>query len=103
MYGVCSHVIVLGLSVSVLVPSVVCAVVALTVIRVLLFMREVSMLIECDGDGNAGVGVGECMGGICGSGVVLIQETMKEMSVSVVRGVRGIGGVYEMCLCLTRG
>ena len=34
------------------------AVVAVTVIRVMLFMLHVCMLRECEGDGNAGVGDG---------------------------------------------
>ena len=41
----------------VVVPNVV-AVVAVTVMRVLLFMLHVCMLRECEGDGNAGVGDG---------------------------------------------
>ena len=36
------------------------AVVALTVMCVLLFVCEVSMLRECEGAGNAGVGSGRC-------------------------------------------
>ena len=48
----------------VLVPYVVGAVVAVTVMRVLLFVLDVSMMRECDGDGNAGVGDGGC--GECG-------------------------------------
>ena len=34
------------------------AVVAVTVMRVLLFVSHVCMLRECEGDGNAGVGDG---------------------------------------------
>ena len=55
--GVCSQVVVMGpVCEVVLVP---CVVVALTVMRVLLFLCEVGMLRECGGDGNAGVGAGE--------------------------------------------
>ena len=49
------------------------AVVAVTVMRLLLFVLRVYILRECDGDGNAGVGDG---GGV---------------------------GVCEMCMCLARG
>ena len=63
-----------------MVSCVVGAVGALTVMRVLLFLCEMSMSGECEVDGNAGVGAGgglftvsaECiwyMGGIPGSGV----------------------------------
>ena len=38
---------------------VVCVVCVVTAMRVLLFVWEVSMLRECEGDGNDGVGVGE--------------------------------------------
>ena len=44
---------------AVLVPYVVGAVVALTVMRVLLFVLDVSIRRECEGDGNASVGDGE--------------------------------------------
>ena len=55
----------------------------------------------CDGDDNAGVGAGggvvavragwESMGGTRGSGFVSTAADMLELS--VVRGVRGVGGV----------
>ena len=55
----------------------------------------------CEGDGNAGVGDGggvivvstghEYMGGTCGSGNVF-------STADVVHGMRGIGGVCEMCI-----
>ena len=40
-----------------MVPYVVGAVVAVTVMHVLLFVLHVCMLRECEGDGNAGLGV----------------------------------------------
>ena len=92
----------------VLIPCVVGAVVAFTVMRVLLFVCEVSILRECEGDKNAGVGAWgvvvavsvrhEYMGSTRGSGVVSNADDVQEMS--VVRRVRG--GVCEMCMCLAR-
>ena len=41
-----------------MVPYVVCAVVAVTVMHVLLFVLHVYMLRECEGDENASVGSG---------------------------------------------
>ena len=56
----------------------------------------------CEGDGNDGVVAVsvacECMGGTRGSGVVSCADDVLEMS--VVRGVRGVGRVCEMCLAL---
>ena len=61
-----------------MVPYVVGAVVAVTVMHVLLFVLHVCMLREYEGDGNDGVGSGGCvvavsayMGGTRGSGVLL--------------------------------
>ena len=42
-------------------------VVSVTVMRVVLFVLDVRMLRECEGDGNAGVG--EEGGVVCGEGV----------------------------------
>ena len=73
-------------------------------------MLRVCMLRECECDGNAGVGDGrcvvavsagcECMGGTYGygSGVVSSANDRLEMS-----GVRGVGGVCELCMCLDLG
>ena len=79
-----------------------------TVMRLLLFVWDVSILQECEGDGNAGVwdvgcvvSVSEYMGGTHGSGIVSFADDVLEMS--VVLGVRGVGGVCEMCMCLARG
>ena len=41
-----------------MVPYVVDAVAAVTVVHVLLFLLHVCMLLGCEGDGNAGVGFG---------------------------------------------
>ena len=41
------------------------------------------------------------VGGTPGSGIV--SNTADVLGVSVVRGMRGIGGVCEMCMCLARG
>ena len=54
--GVCSHV--WSVCEVVLVSCVVGVVVALTVMHVLLFVCEISMMRECEGDGNAGAGAG---------------------------------------------
>ena len=77
------------------------AVVSVTVIRVLLFVWDVSVLRECKSDGNAGVRAVGCvvtlsvgcdyMGSTCGSGIV---------SSTYECGVRGVGGVCEICMCL---
>ena len=70
--------------------------------EVLYWIDHVRSSIECEGDGNAGVGSGGgvialsvYMGGTCGSGVLSSAGDVLEMSV-----VRGVGGV---CMCLARG
>ena len=42
----------------------------------------------------------ECIGGTCGSDFVSTAEDVLEMR--VVREVRGVGEVWEMCMCLAR-
>ena len=79
----------------VLVPYV-DAVVAVTVICVLLSVLHVCMLSECEGDGNADVRDGgsicvvsaghQCMGGARGSGTV--SSAADVLWMSVVRGMR---------------
>ena len=60
----------------------------------------------CKVDGNAGVGDGRGVvraGHVCstrGSGIV--SSTANVLWMSVVHGMRGVGGVCEMCMCLTR-
>ena len=61
-------------------------------------------LLGCDGDGKAGVGPGGSvvavstyMGSARGSAVLSSAGDVLEMSV-----VRGVGGVYDMCMCLAR-
>ena len=93
----------------VLVPYV-DAVVVETVIRVLLFVLYVCMLRECEGamvtkmlvwgPGRWVVVSAEYayMGGTRGSCFVFTADDVLEMS--VVRGVRGVGG--EMCICLAK-
>ena len=76
---------------------------AVTVVRVLLFGLHVCMLRECEGDGNAGVRDGEAVvvmnaghvGCTHGSGIV--------SGAADVLGMRRLGGVCEMCMCLDRG
>ena len=67
-----------------------CAVVAVTVMHVLLFVLHVCVC--CEGDGNAGVGSGggvvavsACMSATRGSGV--LSSTGDVLEMSVVRGV----------------
>ena len=62
-------------------------------------------MLVCVGDGNAGVGFGggvvtvsAYMGGTRDSGVLSSAGDVLEKSV-----VRGVGGVYDMCMCLARG
>ena len=62
-------------------------------------------MLECEGDGNAGVGSGggvvavsAYMGGIRWSCVFSSAGDVLEMSV-----VGGVGGVCYMCQCLARG
>ena len=87
---------------------VLCVVSAVTVRRVLLFVCDVSMMRECEDDGNAGIGdwrgvvavsaMDEYMGDTRGSCIVFSADDMLDMS--VVHGVRGV--VCEMCMCLAR-
>ena len=80
--------------------------VAVTVMRVLLYMLHVCMIRECEGDGNAGVEDGGDVavvsaghiGGTRGLGVVSCAADV--LGISVVRGMRGDRG---MCMCLARG
>ena len=63
----------------------------------------------CEGDGNAGVGdrVGVVVvsaGNVSeprGSGIV--SSAADVLGMSVVRGIRGVDGVCEMCMCLAWG
>ena len=41
------------------------------------------------------------VGGTCGSGI--LSSATDVLWMSVVRGLRGVGGVCEMCMCLARG
>ena len=43
----------------------------------------------------------EYVGGTRGSGIVYSAADL--LGMSVVRGMRGVGGVCEMCVCLARG
>ena len=84
------------------------AVIAVTVMRVLLFVLDVSMLRECEGDGSGDVGdkggvVGvsachEYVGGIRGSDIV--SSAADVLGMSVVRGMKGVGRVGELCMRL---
>ena len=87
------------------------AVVHVTVMRVMLFVLHVCVLIECEGSMVTEILVW-CPGGgvvvvsagceyMCGSGFVSTADDVLEMS--VVREVRGVGGVCEMYMCLARG
>ena len=73
----------------------------MTVMRVMLFVSDVIMLSDCEGNVNAGV-VSVSAGykyvdGTCGSGYA--SSTADVLGMSVVRGMRGVGGVCEMCMC----
>ena len=66
------------------------------------------MCVWCEGVGHAGVGgvavvsAGhQCVGGTHGSGIVSSAADVLEMS--VLRGMRGVGGACEMGMCLSRG
>ena len=80
------------------------AVVAVTVMHVLLFMLHACALRECEGDGNAGLGsvggvvaVSAYMGGTRGSGVLSSACDVLEISM-----MRGVGRVCDMCMCMAR-
>ena len=88
-------VVVLGLSLEVVLVAYVDAMV-------------VCMLKECEGDCNTGVSDGggvvemsaghEYVGGTHGLGIV--SNAAVVLGTSVVRGIRVVGGVCEMCMCL---
>ena len=84
----------------------------MTVMRVLLFVLHVCMLRVCEGDDNAGVGGGGGGGGAVGvtaghvggtRGSGIVSSAAGVLGISVVRGMRDVGGVCEMCMCLARG
>ena len=83
------------------------AVVAVIVMRLVLFVLHVCILRECEGArltamlvwGVVVVSTGN-VGGTRGSSIVSSAADMLWMS--VVRGMRGVGGVYEMCMCLSQ-
>ena len=57
------------------------------------------MLREC-GDGGVVVVSAEQVGGTRGSAIV--SSAADVLGMSVVRGMRGVGGVCELCMCLAR-
>ena len=82
------------------------AVVSVTIMHVL-FVLHVCMLRECEVEGNAGVGDGGVVvvsaghvGSTRGSGIVF--SAAETLGMSVVPGMREVGGVCEMCICLAR-
>ena len=62
---------------------------------------------ECDGDGNDGVVAvsagNEYMCGTRGSGIMSTCSADSVLHLNLVRGMRSVGGVCEMCMCLARG
>ena len=68
------------------------------VMCVLLFVLYVCMLRECDGARLTAMLVWGWMR--CGSGIV--SSSADVLWMSVVRGMRWVGGVCEMCMCLAR-
>ena len=88
----------------VVVPYIVGAVVAVTVMHVLLFVFS-ARLLGYEGDGNAGVwsrgdvvAVSAYMGGTRGSGVLASAWDVLE-----IRVVRSVGGMCDMCMWFARG
>ena len=89
-----------------MVPYVVGAVVVVTVMTVVCVACVfAASLLVCEGDGSAGVEFGgdvvvvsAYMAGTRGSGVLASAGDVLEISV-----VRGVCGVYDMCMCLARG
>ena len=78
---------------------VVSGLVAMTVMRVLLFVLHVCMMRKC---GNGGVVVSA--GHVCGtpgSGIVYSADDV--LGMSVVCMMRGLGGVCEMCMLFGSG
>ena len=82
--------------------------------RVLLFVLDVSMLSGCEGASVTAIlvwGGGvicvlvsaehEWVGGTRDSGIV--SSAADVLGRSVVRRMKGVGGVCEMCMCLARG
>ena len=84
------------------------AVVAVIAMRVLLFVLHVCMLRDCNGArltamlvwGMVVVSAGH-VGGTRGSGIV--SSAVDVLWMSVVRGMRGVDEVCEMCIYLVRG
>ena len=91
----CSHVVVLGTSVRLSWYSVWWV----TVMRVLLFVWDVSKLGECEREAMLVLvlSVSAYMGNTRGSDTVSVDDVLE---MSVVRGVRGVA--CEMCMCLAR-
>ena len=103
-----------------MVPYVMGAVVAVTVMRGCCLCKYVEMLRGCEGarvrgcegarvrgcegDGNAvvvAVSLGhEYVGGTRGS--CIMSSVVHVLGMSVVLGMRGVGGIGEMCICLAR-
>ena len=60
---------------------------------------------ECEGDSNAGVGDGGgvlAVSSVCERGLGIVSCADDVLEKSVVRGMRGVGGVCEICMCLVR-
>ena len=74
--------------------------IAVTVMRLLLFVLHVRMMRECEGDGIAEVVVVSAghVGDTRGSGIV--SSAADVLWMSVVRGIRGVSEVCEICMCL---
>ena len=88
-----------------MVPCVVCAVVSVTDACVVV-CEYTERVRECQGNGNAGVGDGGCVvvvsvghEYVCGTrGTCIVSSAADVLGMSVVHGMRGVGGVCEMCL-----
>ena len=85
--------------------------VAVTVMRVMLFVLHVCMLRECDGARLTTMLVWGMLRCDCGSaghvvgirGLGIVSSAADVLWMSVVRGMSGVAGVWEMCMSLARG
>ena len=110
LLGLCPcvvSVVIFGVSEFVVV-SYVDTVVAVTVMRVLLFVLRVCMLRKCEGTRVTAMmvwGMDEvCAWHVCGTrGSGIVSSAADMLWMNVVHGMRGVGGICEICMCWARG